>query len=156
VNYYEDFEVGRHFRHHWGRTIMAEEAIGFSTQHLLHEPASYNKLYAQHLGYPDIVISPFFVFAVVLGMSVEDLSESGGPFLGADRLRFHRAVLPGDTLFSSSIVLSRRPSNSQPVYGVVEWETTGVRQDGAAVISFQRTSLVKRRDQQASGGGASA
>src|SRR5262245_35971799 len=130
VNYYEDFEVGRRFHHHWGRTITAAEAVAFSTQHLLHEPALFNALYAKHLGHPDLVVSPFYVFAVVLGMSVADLSESGGPFLGADSLRMHGIVVPGDTVFSSSVVIARRPSGSQPLYGVVEWETTGARENG--------------------------
>jgi itaconyl-CoA hydratase len=150
VNYYEDFDEGRRFQHHWGRTISSGEAIAFSTQHLLHEPALFNDIYAKHLGYPGLLVSPFHVFAVVLGMSVADLSESGGPFLGADRVRMHGNVTPGDTLFSSSIVLSRRPSHSQPSYGVVEWETTGVRQTGETVISFRRTSLVRKKYSTAS------
>jgi acyl dehydratase len=147
VNFYEDFEEGRRFQHHWGRTITSGEAVAFSTQHLLHEPALFNDAYAKHLGYPGLLVSPFYVFGVVLGMSVADLSESGGPFLGADRLRVHRHVELGDTLFSSSVVMSRRPSNSQPSYGVVEWETTGVRQTGEPVISFHRTNLVRKRHQ---------
>lgn len=149
VHYYEDFEEGRRFKHHWGRTITADEAIAFSTQHLLHEPCSFNRVYAKHLGYPDIVVSSLLTFAVVLGMSVEDLSESGGPFLGSDAVRFHRPVLPGDTLFASSVVVSRRPSSSQPVYGVVEWETTGHNHKGETVITFRRTNLVRRHDTDA-------
>jgi acyl dehydratase len=145
VNMYEDFHVGRCFRHHWGRTITAGEAVAFSTQHLLFEPALFNADYAKHLGLPDLIVSPYHVFAVVLGMSVADLSESGGPFLGADQLRFHAAVFPGDTLFSSSVVVSARPSGSQPRYGIVEWETTGIRQTGEVVVTFRRTNLVRRK-----------
>jgi acyl dehydratase len=150
MNHYEDFEVGRRFQHHWGRTISKGEAVAFSTQHLLHEPALFNEAYAKHLGHKGLLVSPFHVFAVVLGMSVADLSESGGPFLGASNLLIHRTVTPGDTLFSSSVVMSRRPSNSQPIYGVVEWQTTGVCQTGEPVISFRRTNLVRRRDLSAS------
>lgn len=149
VNYYEDFEPGRRFKHHWGRTITADEAVAFSTQLLLHEPRLFNRIYAKHLGYPDIVVSSQLTFAVVLGMSVEDLSESGGPFLGSDAVRFHHPVLPGHTLFASTVVVSRRPSSSQPTYGVVEWETTGHNQNGETVITFRRTSLVRRRDASA-------
>jgi itaconyl-CoA hydratase len=153
VNLYEDFEVGRRFVHHWGRTITAGEAAAFSTQHLLHEPALFNADYARHLGHQGLIVSPYHVFAVVLGMSVADLSESGGPFLGADKLRFGPPVLPGDTLYSSSIVVSRRPSGSQPRYGVVEWETTGRRQNGEVVVTFRRTNLVRRREQSGPDGG---
>ena len=145
VNHFEDFEIGRRFSHHWGRTIEAAEAIGFATEHLLHEPALFNRVYARHLGYDDIVVSGEMVFSVVLGLSVEDLSESGGPFLGADNIRFHHPVHPGDTLFAVSEVMSRRESDSRPDYGVVEWETTAHNHDGCPVLSFRRTNLVGRR-----------
>ena len=78
LNHYEDFEVGGIFNHHWGRTITEAEAIGFATENLLHEPALFNRPYAQHLGYRDIPVSSFFVYASILGLSVEDLSEAGG------------------------------------------------------------------------------
>lgn len=145
VNHYEDFEAGRQFQHHWGRTLTAAEAITFANQFLLHEPALFNRTYAQHLGYRDILVSPLLVFAIVLGMSVEDLSESGGPFLGADRMEFRAPSFEGDTLFASSVVLSRRLSGSRPGFGIVEWRTVGHNQDGITVLSFQRTSLVRRR-----------
>ncbi len=143
-NRYDDFSVGRRFDHHWGRTITADEAISFATEHVTHEPVRFNRLYAQHLGYDDIVVSPMLVYAIVLGMSVEDLSESGGPFLGSDGVRFLRPVYPGDTLFASSIVVSRRPSGSKQDYGIVEWETSGSNQRSDPVISFRRTNLVRR------------
>lgn len=147
MNHYEDFEVGRMFRHHWGRTVTESEAIAFATQNLLHEPALFNRTYAEHLGYRDLLVSPLFVFSIVLGMSVEDLSESGGPFLGADAIEVGGPVFPGDTLFASSVVLSRRPSGSRPGFGIVEWRTIGRTQAGVDVVTFRRTNLVRRREE---------
>jgi acyl dehydratase len=144
VNHYEDFEVGRQFRHHWGRTVTVGDAIAFATEHLLHEPALYNQVYARHLGYPDIVLSPLLVFAILLGMSVEDLSESGGPFLGADEVTSVRPVFAGSTLFASSVVVSKRASSSRPDFGVVQWQTLGHNEKGEEVLRFKRTNLVRR------------
>ena len=145
LNHYEDFEVGTIFNHHWGRTITEAEAIAFATENLLHEPALFNRPYAQHLGYRDIPVSSFFVYALILGLSVEDLSEAGGPFLGSDNVSFHTAVFPGDTLFASSKVLSRRLSTSRRGFGIVQWNTVGTNQSGAEVVSFQRSNLVPCR-----------
>lgn len=145
LNHYEDFEVGRIFNHHWGRTITEAEAIGFATENLLHEPALFNRPYAQHLGYRDIPVSSFFVYASILGLSVEDLSEAGGPFLGSNDVLFHALVFPGDTLFASSRVLSRRLSGSRRGFGIVEWQTVGTNQNGAQVVSFRRSNLVPCR-----------
>jgi itaconyl-CoA hydratase len=145
LNHYEDFEVGRTFNHHWGKTITETEAIMFATENLLHEPALFNRPYAQHLGYRDVPVSSFLVYALILGLSVEDLSEAGGPFLGSDDVIFHSPVFPGDTLFASSRVLSRRLSTSRRGFGVVEWHTVGSNQNGAEVVSFRRSNLVPCR-----------
>ncbi|MEQ8441321.1 MAG: MaoC family dehydratase [Alphaproteobacteria bacterium] len=146
VNHFEDFPEGRIFQHHWGKTITRDEAIGFSTQMPIYEPYSFNLAYAQRLGHPDIVVPPLLVFSTVLGLSVEDLSESGGPFLGADEIRYHRMIHAGATLYAGSTVLSRRLSKSRTGFGVVEWKTRGVDADGSGVVSFRRTSLVRCRE----------
>ena len=86
VNHYEDFALGRRFAHHWGRTIHEAEATSFAAEYLIHQPQHFNREYALHLGYQDIVVPGVLVFAIALGLSVEDLSESGGPFLGADEI----------------------------------------------------------------------
>jgi len=145
LNHYEDFEVGKTFNHHWGRTITEAEAIMFATENLLHEPALFNRPYAQYLGYRDVPVSSFFVYALVLGLSVEDLSEAGGPFLGSDEVIFHSPVFSGDTLFARSSVLSRRLSTSRRGFGIVEWRTAGSNQNGTEVVSFRRSNLVPCR-----------
>ena len=50
-NFFEDFEVGHVFRHHWGRTINEGDNSLFSTVTLNFLPAALNKEYAQSLGY---------------------------------------------------------------------------------------------------------
>lgn len=147
VNYFEDFEPGRKFAHHWGRTLNEAEAVSFATEYLLHQPQFFNREYARHLGFKDIVVPAQLIFAITLGMSVEDLSESGGPFLGADEIVYLEPVLVGDTLFASSEVLSRRISTSRPGYGVVEWRTRARNAQGDPVIHFRRASLVRMRNQ---------
>ena len=149
VNHYEDFLPGRWFDHRWGRTIGESEAIDFATTCLIHEPGLFNRDYARQLGYRDLLVSPHLVYATVLGMSVADLSESGGPFLGSDKVAFDVPVHPGDTLYASSAVVTRRPSRSKSGFGVVEWRTIAVNQYGERVLSFQRRNLVRFRDHDA-------
>lgn len=141
---YEDFPVGRLFVHHWGRTITESDAISFATQTHQYQPVWFNRDYASELGHVGLPACDALVFSVVLGLSVEDLSESGGPFLGADDLRFLAPVHVGDTLYARSVVIERRESGSRPGWGVVAWETTGVDQHGTAVLTYRRASLVRR------------
>jgi itaconyl-CoA hydratase len=85
------------------------------------------------------------VACTVVGISVEDLSEGGGPFLGINELEFHHAVYPGDTLTARSTVVAKRESASRGNFGIVTWRTEASNQRGELVLSYQRTNLVAKR-----------
>ena len=110
-NHYEDFELGRVFKHHWGRTITESETTLFSTLTLSFNPLYFNREFARAHGHADIVVNPHLVFNIVLGLSVQDLSEIGGPFLGVHDLAYDRPVYPGTTITASSTTpATKRPS----------------------------------------------
>src|SRR3546814_20673887 len=93
------------------------------------------------------------VFAIVFGLSVEDLSERGGAFLGVDDLSFARPVHVGDTLTARSTVMALRESKRERNYGIATWLTAGFNQHGERVIVFTRSNLVpRRRTKERSGG----
>ena len=94
---FEEFAVGRVFEHHWGKTITAGDNSLFASVTHAYNPLYLNADRARAEGHPDVVVSPMLVLCIVVGLSVEDLSEIGGPFLGINDLTFHRAVHPGDT-----------------------------------------------------------
>lgn len=144
-NLYEDFTIGRRFEHHWGRTINHGDNSLFTTLTLHFNPLYTNREFAGAHGHPDVVVNPMLVFTTVFGLSVEDLSEGGGAFLGVEALTFHAPVYPGDTLTARSTVVDRRDSASNREMGIVTWHTEGFNQKGARVIDFRRTNLVNRR-----------
>jgi itaconyl-CoA hydratase len=109
-------------------------------------PLYFNVEYARAHEHASVVINPMLVFLTVFGLSVEDLSEAGGAFLGADKLTFHRGVYPGDTLTACSVVLALRESWSNPRAGIASWHTEGFNQRGERVIDFERTNMVNRRE----------
>jgi len=51
----------------------------------------------------------------------------------------------GYTIHSQSEVLEKRESRSRPSIGIVNVKTSGFNQDGAIVITFQRTVMVCQR-----------
>jgi itaconyl-CoA hydratase len=138
---YEEFEEGRVFEHHWGRTITESDNTLFTTLTQGYNPLYFNRPFAQAHGHPDVVVNPMLVFGVVFGLSVEDLSEAGGPFLGIDALAFHRPVYAGDTLTARSTVVSRRVSQSRPEQGIVTWHTEGFNGSDELVVDFKRSNL---------------
>lgn len=145
VNYFENFEVGQTFEHHWGRTINEGDNSLFTSLTLTQNPIYFNEDYAAKLDYDDVVVNHLLAFNVVFGMSVQDLSEAGGAFLGIEDLQFHETVHPGDTLYANSEVLSKRESDSRPHQGIVSWATEGVRPNGDPVVTFERTNLINKR-----------
>ena len=145
----EDFEEGRRFEHHWGRTLTDGDNALFTTATLAYNPLYFNAEYARSQGHPGTAINPMLVLCTVVGLSVEDLSEAGGPFLGIDEASFHAPVYPGDTLSAASTVVSVRPSESRPGFGIVTWHTEGRNQRGELVVEYKRSNLVAERGKRA-------
>jgi acyl dehydratase len=141
---FADFEVGRIFEHRQRRTVLESDNSVFTTLTLHYNPRYLDREFAKAAGYRDIVVNPLLVFNTVFGISVEDLSEGGGPFLGVEDLEFGEPVHAGDTLRARSTVLSARLSAKHERYGVVAWNTRGFNQANECVIVFNRTNLVRR------------
>ncbi len=141
----DDYQVGQVFEHHWGRTVNDGDNSLFSTLTLHFNPLYFNAEFARAHGHATTPVNPLLVFNVVVGLSVEDLSEAGGPFLGIDKLSYLMPVYPGDTLTVRSTTLAVRASETRAGTGVVTWRTEGFNQRGEKVIEFERTNLIRRR-----------
>ena len=145
---YQDFELGQVWNHHWGRTLTESDNLIFSSATCHWNPMYINAAFARAHGHRDAVVNPMLVLCTALGLSVEDLSEGGGPFLGVDQCRFIEPVYPGDTITASSVVLDMRTSTSRPGTGIVTWRTSVRNQRGELVLQYQRTNLVAQRREQ--------
>jgi acyl dehydratase len=117
----------------------------FTTLTLSFNPLYFNRDYAKAHGHPDIVVNPQLVFNVVLGLSVEDCSEIGGPFLGVYDLVYERPVYPGTTIYARTETVEVRTSESNPGNGIVTWRTEGFDAEENRLIGFRRANLVRRR-----------
>lgn len=143
---YEDFEVGQKFTHHWGRTIHEGDTTLFSSLTLSFNALYYNRDYAKAHGHPDIVVNPQLLFNVVLGLSVEDCSEIGGPFLGVYDLVYDHPVYPGITVVAKTETLEKRLSSSDKNNGIVTWRTEGFDTEGKRIVGFRRSNIVRLRN----------
>jgi acyl dehydratase len=147
-NSYEDFSLGQKFRHHWGRTITAADNVLFATLTLHYNPLYTNADLARARGFSDLVVCPLLLFNTVFGLSVEDLSEIGGPFLGVDQLEYRRPVVVGETVYADSEVIDRRETESRPGYGIVTWRTQGTTANGDVLLVYRRANLVRKRKRE--------
>ena len=142
---FEDFVEGQVLPHHWGRTLTHGDNALFSTAMCNWNPMHLNAEFARAHGHREVVVNPMLVLCCVVGLSVQDLSEVGGPFLGIEECTFHSPVYPGDTLNASSSVVEKRESDSRPGSGIVTWHTEAWNQDGDLVIDYRRTNLVAKK-----------
>jgi acyl dehydratase len=94
-----------------------------------------------------------YVYSVLLGMSVPDVSGMAIANLEIESLRHVAPTFHGDTLYGESTVLEKRESASKEDRGLVRVETIGYTQTGTVVCIFRRTVMVPKRSYlQARGG----
>ena len=86
-----------------------------------------------------------FVYSMLLGMSVSDISGRAIANLGLSELRHLAPLFHGDTLYGETEVLSVRHSRSRPGQGVLTVRTDGFNQDHAKVCTFTRAVLLPLR-----------
>jgi acyl dehydratase len=89
------------------------------------------------------------VIAMVVGMTVRDISENAIANLEYESIRHSGPTFHGDTLYAETTVLSVTPSTIKSDRGVVYVETRGLNQDGKEVLILRRKVLVPRRPQHA-------
>lgn len=145
----EDFEVGAIYRHWPGRTITAVDNSWFTLLTMNTHPIHFDEAYAAGTEFGKPLVNSCLTLAIVVGMSVRDVSQAAIANLGFEDVKLPAPVFNGDTLYASSEVLSKRRSNSNPDRGIVRVRTIGTNQDGTVVLSLERPVMVRARRDQA-------
>lgn len=143
--YLEDFEVGHVYEHRPGRTITDNDNIQFSLMTMNAHPMHCDANYASKSEFGRLLVNSGLSLAVVLGMTVNDVSAKAIANLGWKEIRLTAPVFGGDTLYAESEVLEVRATKSRPTQGIVTTRTRGFNQDGVMVMEFIRMSLIPRR-----------
>ena len=91
------------------------------------------------------LVNSGLTLAIVLGMTVNDVSGKAIANLGWKEIKLTAPVFPGDTLYAESEVLEVRESKSRPTQGIVTTLTRAFNQDGVQIMEFTRMSLIPRR-----------
>lgn len=147
-NFFEDFELGQIIEHATPRTVTAGDVSLYTALYGSRFAVQSSDAFARAIGYPQSPVDDLLVFHIVFGKTVPDISLNAIANLGYAECRFLKPVYPGDTLSASSEVIGLR-ENSNKQSGVVYVRTTGVDQDGAAVLDYVRWVMVRKRDQAA-------
>lgn len=146
--YFEDYEVGRHFRHELTRTVTEADNTMFSLMSMNPQPLHIDAAFAEGTEWGQRLFNSMFTLAIMVGLTVQDttLGTTIGN-LGMTEVRFPNPVFHGDTLRAETRILSVRASRSRPNAGLVEFEHQCFKQDGTLVASCRRIGLMRRRPQ---------
>jgi itaconyl-CoA hydratase len=143
--YLEDFTVGDIYEHRPGRTITETDNIQFSLMTMNAHPLHCDAAYAAKSEFGRLLVNSGLSLAIVLGMTVNDVSGKAIANLGWKEIKLTAPVFCGDTLYAESEVLEKRESKSRPTQGIVTVQTRAFNQDGVQVMEFIRSALIPKR-----------
>lgn len=143
--YLEDFTVGDVYEHRPGRTITEADNIQFSLLTMNRHPMHCDHAFAEKSEFGKPLVNSGLTLAIVLGMTVDDVSYKSVANLGWKEIKLVAPVFPGDTVYARSKVLDVRESKKRPTQGIVTTYTEGYKADGTVFVTFERASLVPKR-----------
>ena len=144
--YLDDYQPSDIYRHWPGKTVTEAEDHMFCLLTLAASPLHIDRNYAEtESEFGRNVVVGTFIYSLLLGMSVPDISGRAIANLGVTELRHVAPLFHGDTLYGSTEILSVRPSESRPAQGILTVRTEGFNQDDRMVCHFTRAVLLPRR-----------
>src|SRR5699024_3126621 len=127
--YYNEIEVGALYRHAPGRTVTESDNVGFTTLTMntqsLHLDAHWSS--QQEFGQP--LVNSMFTLSTIVGASVAQLTQ--GTIVANfefETRKFPQPLYHGDTLYTETEILEKRPSSSRPGQGIVKFRHIGRNQ----------------------------
>jgi len=145
--YFEDFEVGKVYRHEVTKTFTLADSIQVTSMYMETEPTYLDEEWAaKHARNRRIEINPFYALSFVMGVQVTELTL--GTTLGnlaMTDVSFPNPVYPGDTLRGQTTILDKRESKTRGDRGVVEFLQEGYNQRGERIATCRRKAMMLRR-----------
>jgi 2-methylfumaryl-CoA hydratase len=143
--FFEDFRLGQTIVHATPHTLGQGDQALYTSLYGSRFALQSADAFARQIAYPRSPLDDLLVFHTVFGKSVPDISLNAVANLGYAEGRFLKPVFPGATLSAASEVVGLK-ENSNKQTGVVYVRTTGFDETGAAVLSYVRWVMVKKRD----------
>ena len=150
--YLDEYQPGDVFRHWPGHTVTEAEDHMYCLLTLASSPLHVDRHFAAtEMESGRNMVVGTYVYALLLGMSVPDISGRAIANLGVSELRHVAPLFHGDTLYGSTEVLATRPSVSRPSQGILTARTDGFNQEEQKVCTFTRSVLLPLRAAGAAG-----
>ncbi|GAA4113405.1 MaoC family dehydratase [Nocardioides fonticola] len=147
-NFFEDFAVGQVIEHATPRTITEGDRALYGALYPTRFALPSSAAFAAQVGLSPAPVEELIAFHIAFGKTVPDVSLNAVANLGYAECRFHRPLVPGDTLRTRSEVIGLK-QNSNGRSGVVYVRSTATDQHGAVALEWARWVMVHKRDAEA-------
>src|SRR6201982_3067916 len=109
--YFEQFEVDAVYKHWPGKTVTEYDDHLFCLLTMNHHPLHLDTNFAENTtDFKQNVVVGNYIYSLLLGMSVEDVSGKAIANLEISSLRHVAPTFHGDTIYGETTVLGTRPS----------------------------------------------
>ncbi|WP_110208688.1 MaoC family dehydratase [Nocardioides daejeonensis] len=147
-NFFEDFTIGQVIEHATPRTVTDGDRALYGALYPTRFSVPSAATFAASVGLDPWPVEELIGFHIAFGKTVPDVSLNAVANLGYAELRFHRPVVPGDTLRTRSEVIGLK-QNSNGRTGVVHVRSTATNQRGEVAIDWARWVMVHKREADA-------
>lgn len=149
-NYFEDFPVGRRFRHARGKTVSELENVLLTNLVMNTADVHFNDDVMRNHPLGQRIVFGGVTAALVIGLASQDTSDNALADHGIADLRLLTPVVHGDTLYAYTEVLTVVPTAPAvdlggEEAGTVTFHHWGVNQRGDVVLEVDRTVSIRRR-----------
>lgn len=148
TRYYDDYKVGDVFKHWPGRTVRDYDNTMFTLMTMNTNPIHFDEHYASQTQHGRCLVNGTLVFAIVVGMSVKDVSETAIANLEYETVKHLGPTYAGDTLYAESEILDKIDSKSKTDRGILYLETRAWNQRKEPVMALRRRVMLLRRPEQ--------
>ncbi|GAB2836649.1 MaoC family dehydratase [Microbacterium insulae] len=141
--YYDELEVGARYLHRPGRTATEADNVLFSSLTMNTQALHLDAAFAEGQPFGQRLMNSMWTLATMVGASVSQITQGTlVAQLGLTDVSFPAPLFHGDTLYTETEIVDRRPSASRPGQGIVTMRHTGRNQRGEVVATATRTALM--------------
>jgi len=142
--YFKEFQVGKIYKHLPGKTITESDNNLFCLLTMNHHPVHLDIEYAKNSYHGRILVVGTYIFSLVVGMSVREISGKAIANLDYENVSHDGPVFIGDTINAESEILEKRLSRSKHDRGIVYVETRAYNQNADKILTLRRHILIPR------------
>ncbi|GJH27019.1 MaoC family dehydratase [Caballeronia novacaledonica] len=142
--YFEEFRVGRVFRHGVTRTVTQADNLLYCALTLNPQPLHIDAHFcATEMPWGKPVVNSLYTLGLMVGISVYDTTMGTTVSnLGMSEIRFHTPVFDGDTVRVETEIVGARESKSNPDRGIVDFMHRAFNQDDKLIGECRRQGMI--------------